>query len=303
MKKIRIAVVGYGNIGKSAAEAVLAAQDMELAGIIRRNGANDQVPQTLPGTKFIDEEQDISVLGHVDAALLCKPTRMIEEYAKKYLSLGIHTVDSFDIHNAIVDLQKNLMDSAVKNKAVAIISAGWDPGSDSVVRALLEAAAPMGLTYTNFGPGMSMGHSVVARSKPGVADALSITIPLGTGIHRRMLYLQIEDNADLEKVSEEIKNDDYFRHDELHIIPVSDISALMDKGHGVHMVRKGCSSGRDNQLFTFEMRINNPALTAQVMVSCARACTRQHPGVYTMVEIPPIDLLPGERDDIINRLV
>ena len=300
MKKIRIAVVGYGNIGKHAAEAVLAAPDMELAGIIRREGAKNQ---PLPDVPFIDEEQDITALGHVDVALLCKPTRQIEEYAVRYLSKGIHTVDSFDIHSSTVDLKQSLGDVAKKGKSVAIISAGWDPGSDSVIRALLEAAAPVGATYTNFGPGMSMGHSVVAKSKDGVADALSVTIPLGTGIHRRMVYVQLEKGASFEDVTKAIKSDDYFCNDETHVKEVPDVSALADRGHGVHLTRKGRSANSDNQLFTFEMRIHGPALTAQVMLSCARACTRQQPGAYTMIEIPLIDLLPGNREDIIARLV
>jgi len=300
MKKIRIAVLGYGNIGKYAAEAIMAAPDMELAGVIRREGAKNQ---PLPNVKFIDEETDISTLGHVDVVVLCKPTRQIEEYAKFYLAKGIHTVDSFDIHSEITSLRRSLGEVAQKANSTAIISAGWDPGSDSVIRALLEAAAPTGITYTNFGPGMSMGHTVVVRSKPGVADALSVTIPMGTGVHRRLVYVQLEEGASFEKVSQEIKSDSYFRNDETYINQVADVSALTDKGHGVNLTRKGSSSGSDNQIFNFDMRINNPALTAQVMVSCARACTRLAPGAYTMIEVPMIDLLPGNKEDIITRLV
>lgn len=306
MKKTRIAVIGFGNIGYHAVQAILSAPDMELAGIIRREGAKDQ---PLSFATFIDEKTDISALGVVDVALLCKPSVQIEEYAKTYLSQGIHTVDSFDIHSSIVDLRGNLDKVAKNNKSVAIISAGWDPGTDSVIRAMLEAAAPVGITYTNFGPGMSMGHSVVARSKEGVENAISITIPLGTGVHRRMVYVQLEkddhhkEKFPFKKISDDIKHDDYFCHDETHVIEVSDVSVLADRGHGVSMTRKGRSGNCDNQFFNFEMRIHNPALTAQIMVSCARACTRQQAGAYTMIEIPLIDLLPGDRDTIIKRLV
>jgi len=299
MSRVRVAIAGYGNIGHHAVEAVLAAPDMELAGVIRREGASLQKP----GIKFIDEQTSIDALGKVDVVALCKPSRQIEEYAAKYLSQGIHTVDSFDIHNSIVELRGNLAKIAKQGQATAIIAAGWDPGSDSVVRALLEASAPIGLTYTNFGPGMSMGHSVVVRSKPGVADALSVTIPLGTGVHRRMVYVKLEKNATLEAVTQAIKSDDYFKHDETHVIAVDDVSVLSDKGHGVHMVRQGRSGSSDNQMFSFDMKINNPALTAQIMVSCARACTRMAPGAYTMIEVPMIDLLPGEREGHIKRLV
>lgn len=303
-EKIRIAIVGYGNIGQHAASAILAASDMELAGIVRREGTKGmEAEEMLLATTFVDEETDISVLGRVDVVLLCKPSRQVEEYAKRYLSRGIHTVDSFDIHSAIVDLRHSLGAVAKKGSATAIIAAGWDPGTDSVVRTMLEAAAPVGITYTNFGPGMSMGHSVVVRSKPGVRNAISITIPLGTSLHRRMVYVELEDGANLEVVTQEIKMDDSFKNDETHVIAVPDVSLYADKGSGVLMTRKGKSSNSDNQLFSFDMRINNPALTAQIMTSCARACTRIAPGAYTMVEIPLIDLLPGDRESIIARLV
>ena len=85
---------------------------------------------------------------------------------------------------------------ARENGCVSILSAGWDPGSDSMVRALMLAMAPNGLTYTDFGPGRSMGHTVAVKAIAGVKDALSMTIPLGTGIHRRMVYVELEDGAD-----------------------------------------------------------------------------------------------------------
>ena len=302
MNKIRVAIVGYGNIGRCAVEAVFAAPDMEIAGIIRRKGTAE-MSNILPNIQIIDEKTDISALGKVDVALLCKPTRQIKEYAEKFLSQGIHTVDSFDIHDSIVDLRRDLDSIAKKHQSVAIISAGWDPGSDSCIRALLEAAAPIGITYTDFGPGMSMGHTVAVKAKPGVIDALSVTIPKGTGVHRRMVYIQVEEGMDIEQISQNIKTDPYFCNDETYVISVPDVSALTDKGHGVHLTRKGRSSGADNQLFTFDMRINNPALTAQIMISCARAACRQSPGAYTIIEIPLIDLLPGDREGHIRRLV
>ena len=52
-------------------------------------------------------------------------------------------------------------------------------------------------------------------------------------------------------------------------------------GHGVNLTRKGVSGKTQNQLFEFNMRINNPALTAQVLVCVARASMKQQPGCYT----------------------
>lgn len=297
--KIRVAVVGYGNIGKFAIEAVQASEDMDLAGVVRRDAGGDK-PSEL---RHVTVTTDIMQLGHVDVALLCTPTRKVEENANKYLAMGIHTVDSFDIHGSIVDLRASLDQVAKANNAVSVISAGWDPGSDSIIRALMEACAPKGITYTNFGPGMSMGHTVAAKATEGVAGAMSMTIPLGAGVHRRMVYVQLEEGASFVDVERKIKTDPYFSHDETHVIEIEDIEALIDRGSGVSMTRKGVSGFTDNQRFAFNMTINNPALTAQVMTACARAAMKQKPGAYTLVEIPVIDLLYGDRDALLRRLV
>ena len=299
MKKIRAAVVGYGNIGKSVVEALQAAPDFEVAGIIRRNGAENK-PAELAEYEVV---KDITELKDVDVAIVASPTRQVEEQAKKILALGINTVDSFDIHSQITSLRRSLGETAKANNSVAIISAGWDPGSDSVVRTLLEAIAPKGITYTNFGPGRSMGHSVAVRAIEGVKDALSMTIPTGTGIHRRMVYVELEEGADFKTVEAAIKADPYFVNDETHVKQVPCVDDLNDVGHGVNLVRKGVSGTTHNQLFEFNMRINNPALTAQVMVCCARATMRQQPGCYTMIEVPVIDLLHGDREELIAHLV
>ncbi|MCR5333687.1 MAG: diaminopimelate dehydrogenase [Bacteroidaceae bacterium] len=299
MNKIRVAVVGYGNIGKYALQALQAAPDMEIAGIVRRAGAKDK-PAELADYQVVSNIQE---LGHVDVAILATPTRSVEEYALKCLELGINTVDSFDIHGQIVDLRRTLDAAAKKAGKVSIISAGWDPGSDSIVRTLMESLAPKGISYTNFGPGRSMGHSVCVKSKAGVKDALSMTIPVGEGIHRRMVYVELEENANLDEVTAAIKADPYFANDETHVFAVDSVDALNDVGHGVNLVRKGVSGTTHNQLFEFNMKINNPALTAQVLVNVARASMKQQPGAYTMIEIPVIDYLPGNREDIIRHLV
>ena len=298
MKKIRAAIVGYGNIGKYVLEALEAAPDFEVAGIIRRN-PND-IPDELKAYTVTDS---ITKLDKVDVAVLATPTRSVEEHAKEILALGINTVDSFDIHGGIVDLRRSLDAVAKAHNTVAVISAGWDPGSDSVVRTLLEAIAPKGITYTNFGPGRSMGHSVAVRAIAGVKDALSMTIPVGTGIHRRMVYVELEEGADFKTVEAAIKADPYFVNDETHVIQVPCVDDLNDVGHGVNLVRKGVSGKTHNQLFEFDMKINNPALTAQVLVCVARASMKQQPGCYTMIEVPVIDLLAGDREELIAHLV
>ena len=127
MEKIKVAIVGYGNIGKYSLEAVEAAPDMECVGVVRRNGSAAGFPE-LASYKVVS---DIRELGKVDVAILATPSRKVKENAEKYLAMGINTVDSFDIHTEICDLRAALDPLAKANGAVSIISAGWDPGSDS----------------------------------------------------------------------------------------------------------------------------------------------------------------------------
>lgn len=294
---IKAVIVGYGNIGRYTLDALLAAGDFEIAGIVRRDATN--IPEELKGYKVVS---DLSAV-EADVAILCTPTRKVEEYAKKALALGMNTVDSFDIHTGIADLRRELDAEAKRHGKVSVISAGWDPGSDSVVRALLQACAPKGITYTNFGPGMSMGHTVAVKAIEGVKAALSMTIPLGTGIHRRIVYVELCDGYKLADVAAAIKADPYFASDETHVIEVDSVDEVKDMGHGVNMVRKGVSGTTQNQRFEFDMSINNPALTAQILVGAARAAMKQRPGAYTMIEIPVIDLLEGDRETLIRHLV
>ena len=296
---MRVAVAGYGNIGRAVIEAIDTAPDMEFAGLVRRDPTD--VPAGLAPDLVVADVDDLP--ARPDVVILTTPSRLVPEAAAEYLARGYNTADSYDIHTGIVDLLAHTRPVAEEHGTVAIHAAGWDPGSDSVVRALLEAAAPRGITYTNFGPGMSMGHTVAVKAIDGVADALSMTIPVGTSIHRRLVYVELEEGADFETVERSIMEDAYFVNDETHVTAVEDIASIIDTGHGVQMIRKGASGAHANQRFEFNMSIDNPSLTGQMLVSSARAAMRQQPGAYTLVEIPMIDLLPGEKDELISQLV
>lgn len=298
MKKNRAAIVGYGNIGKYVLDAIIASPDFDVAGIVRRDATN--IPGEIKQYSVVDS---ITKLQDVDVAILCTPTRSVETYAKECLQNGINTVDSYDIHGGIVNLRKELGKVAKENGKVSIISAGWDPGTDSMIRSMFEFMAPKGITYTNFGPGMSMGHTVAVKAIEGVNAALSMTIPLGTGIHRRMVYIEVKDGYEFEDVAKAIKSDDYFVNDETHVMQVESVDSLKDMGHGVNMIRKGVSGETQNQLLEFDMKINNPALTAQVLVASARASLKQSAGAYTMIEVPIIDYIYGDKKALIKKLV
>lgn len=284
---IKVAIFGYGNIGRHAEHAVKQAHDMNLLGIFHHN------------------ELEQALAAKPDVVLLTIPSRQVPEVAPRFLEAGVSTVDSFDIHTSIPEVREQL--SQVSTKAVSILSAGWDPGSDSVVRCLLEAITPGGTTYTNFGPGRSMGHTVVAKSKPGVIDALSMTIPVGNGIHKREVYVVLDKGAVLSDVEKTIKSDPYFANDSTTVIAVPSLEGLNTVQHGVLIEREGVSGITTEQKIAFSMTINNPALTGQVMCSCARAAYRltqeQRFGCYTMIEIPPVMLLSGTAEENVKKLV
>lgn len=293
---IKAAVFGYGNVGKAVVEAIMASKDFTLQAIVSRRFCG----KTIAG---VEATAELTSPHEIDVAILAVPSRKAKELAKTLLKKGVRTVDSFDIHSEILQNHKDLGRVAKENNAAAIIAAGWDPGTDSIIRTLFQAMAPKGITSTNFGPGMSMGHSVAVKNIEGVEDALSITLPKGSGIHSRHVYVQPKAGYDFNKICENIKADDYFMHDETHITQVADVSKLLDVGHGVHIERKGVSGAAHNQLLSFDMKINNPALTAQILVCSARAVMKQQPGCYTLIEIPPVDFLEMQREEAIKLLV
>ncbi len=307
MKKIKVAVHGLGNIGKGVISSLQCAPDFECLGVIRRASSLGTQALALQGVPDFDSfEKLVQAKGKPDVVVLCGPSRQVPEDAQFYLSQGVCTVDSFDIHTEIPALVAQLEKAAHATGAACITAAGWDPGTDSVLRTLFEAMAPVGTTFTNFGRGRSMGHSVAARAIDGVADACSITIPIGGGRHSRLVYVLPETGVSFADIKKRLAADPYFSNDPLDVREVKtpeELMAVADNAHGVLMERVGASGHTSNQRLTFDMRIDNPALTAQVLVSCARAITRMPSGCYTLIDIPPVAMLPGERMVHIARLV
>lgn len=305
--RTKVAVVGYGNVGRCAVESILVEPDMKLAGVVevpafvtKQDRLTERDPIGLQNVRFVS---DIEELGPIDVAILSCPSRAVRKTAESILKRGIRTVDSFDIHHDIPTLRKQLDQVAREHNTVSILSAGWDPGVDSVIRGWFQAMAPRGITYTNYGPGLSMGHSVAVRAIKGVHDGISITVPAGMGIHRRMVYVQLESGVKFEDVELAIKQDPYFVKDRTYVFEVEDVSSLLDMGHGVLLERNGVSGVTYNQSMKFQLKVNNPALTAQVMVSAARAATKQKPGCYTMIELPVVDFLHGDVDSFVTKFV
>lgn len=302
MQRTRVAVVGLGNVGRGAAEAIATSPDFELAGIVRRRAE--------PGERVIGPTWEVPAVTRIDqlegiqAALMCGPTRQLEPVEHALLRSGISVVDTFDIHgDTLWNHRQVLAASAVEGQATAVTAAGWDPGADSVIRALLEIIAPTGITYTNFGPGMSMGHSVAVRAIPGVSDAVSMTLPAGYGRHRRAVYVELDGSRPFADVASDIRRDPYFVRDETDVFEVDCVSRAADPGHGVVIDRKGAAGRTGNQLLRWEMRITNPAVTGQIMVGALRAGLKKAPGAYTIIELAVADMLPEALEDVVKRIV
>ncbi len=177
MKKFRAAVVGYGNIGKFTVEALEAAPDFEIAGIVRRQGAKDK-PAELANYEVVD---DITKLKDVDVAILATPTRSCPEYAEKIVALGINTVDSFDIHTSILDYRTKQMENCKKAGKVSVISAGWDPGSDSIVRVLMESLGSKGIDLYQLRSWYEHGTLCLRSWQEGCQGSALCYHPIGRG--------------------------------------------------------------------------------------------------------------------------
>ena len=297
-EKIKAAVIGYGNVGRYALEALGTEEDFETVAIV-----DPIIGKKIDHVGEVPVFEKVTMAPEFDVALLCVPTRLVEKTALEILAMGKPTADIFDIHgDELLKLYKSLDAAAKANNTAALISAGWDPGIDSVFRTLLSVMIPHGMTYTNFGPGMSMGHSVAARAIPGVKDAVSLTFPKGSGVHRRMVYIIPEEGACHQEIEAEIHKDAYFAHDETHVFFVKSLDDCRDFGHGVHIERKGRAGLHYNQRASFECAINNPAVTSQCLVMAARAVVKQRPGCYTMSMVAPADYLPLSTEEVVHDL-
>ncbi|MDX9863716.1 MAG: diaminopimelate dehydrogenase [Anaerolineaceae bacterium] len=300
-QKIKVAVMGCGNIGQYALSAVNIAEDMTLVGVVEQENCLTNLKRTHPDLPVVC---DINQLPQKpDVAVLGIPSREVTNIAPRLLAQGINTVDCFDMHGEFFIKLKNALEPIARtNNVAAIMGCGVDPGVSTMIRAIFELWAATGISYVTYGPGMSMGHTVAAKSYPGVRDALAITRPGEPGRHKREIYLELEPGASFKKIKRMIMDDPYFSHDDVRFIEVDKVAPLVDRGHRIHISRKGGASGVDNQQLEFETTFHNPASTAQVLVNAARAVTTMSPGAYTMLEVPLISFLNEDTESLLRRV-
>lgn len=329
MSKIRIGIVGYGNLGKGTELALRQCPDMELAGVFTRRDPNDLKIMTKNAKVYSLAEAD-DMTDKIDVMILCggSATDLPEQgpaFAAKF-----NTIDSFDTHAKIPEYFDRMDKASKEGGKVSIISVGWDPGLFSINRMYGDAILPNGSTYTFWGKGISQGHSDAIRRIEGVKDAKQYTIPIDKAIeqvrsgsnpklstrekHLRECFVVAEEGADKAKIENEIKTmPNYFSDYDtvVHFISQDELNKEHSgMPHGGFVLRSG-KSGSDyerNEIIEFSLKLDsNPEFTSSVLVAFARAAYKMSmnndKGAKTVLDVPPAMLSPKSGAELRKELV
>lgn len=328
-EKIKIAIVGYGNLGRGAELAIAANSDMVLTNIFTRRDPKTVVPSTqgvrVLGAECLDKESQ-SGFEKPDVLLVCGGSAkdlpwQSPKYARKY-----NIVDSFDNHAKIYEHFIKVDEAARAGSKAAVIAAGWDPGLFSLIRAVSETVLPQGQTLTFWGKGISQGHSDALRRINGVLDARQYTVPkagvleafrrgkhidgfLSENRHERICFVVTDKGVDKGKIKEEIIHmPDYFEgyKTEVNFVSLEELRKNHSKmPHGGTVIRTGYTGAAKRATLEFSLKLeSNPEFTAEVMVAYARAVYRMaksgETGCRTVFDIPPNAFCPLCCEEMIN---
>ncbi|MDQ0231854.1 diaminopimelate dehydrogenase [Metabacillus malikii] len=292
--KIRLGIVGYGNLGKGAVKAIKQSPDMELVAIFTR-----REPETLSiseqGVKVVHISNASDYKNDIDVVLLCGGSATDLPEQTPYFASMFNTVDSFDTHAKIPAFYQAVNEVSEKYNTTAVISVGWDPGLFSINRVMADAVLPNGENYTFWGKGLSQGHSDAVRRVNGVKNGVQYTIPSEAAIekvrsgsqpelttaekHRRVCYVVAEEGADKSAIEHEIKTmPNYFADydTEVNFITMEELERDHTKApHGGFVIRGGETGDNNKQIYEFSLKLDsNPEFTASVLVAYARAAHR-----------------------------
>ena len=326
--KIKIAIAGYGNLGKGVECAIKQNNDMELYGIFSRREPSTLKTLTGATTYHIDD-----ILNHkenIDVVILCGGSATDLPKQTPFLAEHFCVVDSFDTHAKIPEHFENVNTSALKGKNTALISAGWDPGMFSLNRLFGEAILPDGCDYTFWGKGISQGHSDAIRRIDGVIDARQYTIPVENALqsvrngenptlttrqkHTRECFVVAAEGADLNRIENEIKTmPNYFADYDttVHFISAEELRQNHSGiPHGGVVIRSGKTgiSGENNHIIEYKLTLDsNPEFTSSVLVAYARAVFKMHKmgdiGCKTVLDVAPCLLSPDTNENLRKRLL
>lgn len=324
MSKIRIGIIGYGNLGRGVEVGLKNHPDMELIGVFSRRDPK-QLDIDSPAYLLNDI---LDFKDKIDVLILCGGSKTDIPEQGPALIEHFNTVDAYDTHNLIPEYFEKMNDIAEKNETVSVISTGWDPGLFSLNRLIQEAILPKGETYTFWGRGVSQGHSDAVRRVEGVKAAAQYTVPdeelvneildgeeveyNQKNAHVREVFVVLEDGVDQMEVEKTIKEmPDYFEgyRTSVTIISMDEYNEKhTDMPHGGRVIRQGHTSDEAMSVIDFSLALeSNPEFTAAVNIAYARAAYKlaenKEFGSRTVLDIPPHYLSSKTREELIRDLL
>lgn len=326
MEKIKIAICGYGNLGKGIEKEITKSKDMELVGIFTRRDPNSLKINSSTPVIRIDEMDNWK--DKVDVMIMCGGSATDLPEQVPAVAKEFNTVDSFDTHAKIPEYFEKVNDSAKSNNKTSVISGGWDPGMFSLMRLYANSILSNGSTYTFWGKGVSQGHSDAIRRIKGVKNAIQYTIPveeamnkvrngenpkLSTGEkHVRECFVVAEEWADKKSIEKEIKTmPNYFidYNTTVHFISEEELKKNHSKmSHGGFVIHSGETGDGNKQIIEYSLKLDsNPEFTASVLIALARATYRMNQkgeyGAKTIFDIPPALLSEKNAEELRKELL
>lgn len=329
MSKIRIGIVGYGNIGRGVEQAIKRNEDMELAAVFtRRDPASVKV--ATEGAKVVHMDDMLSMKGDVDVMVLCGGSATDLPVMGPEIAANFNTIDSFDTHAKIPEYFANVDKAAKEGNNISIISVGWDPGMFSLNRMYANAILTNGKDYTFWGKGVSQGHSDAVRRIKGVKDAKQYTIPVEAALeavrngenpdlttrqkHTRECFVVAEEGADLAQIENDIKTmPNYFSDYDTTVHFISEEELKRDHSgipHGGFVIRSGKTGWNDenNHVIEYSLKLDsNPEFTSSVLVAYARAAYRMNKegqsGAKTVFDVAPAYLCAADGAELRKHLL
>ncbi len=319
---MKIAIYGYGNLGRGVEAAMKYHTDCELVAVFTRR---DPATVKTAGTPVYSAESILDFKERIDVLILCGGSATDLPEMTHKLAEHFNVVDSYDTHATIPEHFARVNEAAEKSGHIAMISGGWDPGLFSIARLYASSVLPEGKDYTFWGRGVSQGHSDAIRRIEGVLDARQYTVPVPAALesvrngenptlttrqkHTRECYVVAEEGADLARIESEIKNmPNYFADYDTSVtfITLEELRANHSAlPHGGSVIRSGVSglSGEHKHTVEFSLALDsNPEFTSSVLVACARAINRMHSrgmtGCKTIFDIAPADLSPLSPEEL-----
>ena len=325
---MRIAIYGYGNLGRGVECSALCHKDVELVGVFTRRAP--ETVKTVSGIPVYHTDSIGDFKNKIDVIIICGGSATDLPEMTPRLAKDFNVVDSFDTHAKIPMHYEKVNQAAIESGHIALISGGWDPGLFSLLRVYSEAVLPNGKDYTFWGRGVSQGHSDAIRRIDGVVDARQYTVPVESAMaavrggecpefttrekHRRECYVVAAEDADKARIEREIKEmPNYFADYDTTVTFVSLDELHRDhKGlpHGGSVIRNGHTGfdGENGHTVEFSLRLDsNPEFTASVLVAYARAIHRMHgrgdKGCKTVFDIAPADLSQMSPEELRKKLL